>query len=81
MCNDSIVEYSGRKATVNGEPTEAAIVTAGIKYGAYSTKLKERVNEIPFDSGRKMMTTIHKIKTGYRIVTKGAPDVIVKEMF
>ena len=78
MCNDSIVEYSGRKATVNGEPTEAAIVTAGIKYGAYSTKLKERVNEIPFDSGRKMMTTIHKIKTGYRIVTKGAPDVILK---
>ena len=78
MCNDSIVEYSGRKATVNGEPTEAAIVTAGIKYGAYSTKLKERVNEIPFDSGRKMMTTIHKTKTGYRIVTKGAPDVILK---
>lgn len=78
MCNDSIVEYSGRKATVNGEPTEAAIVTAGIKYGAYSSKLKERVNEIPFDSGRKMMTTIHKTKTGFRIVTKGAPDVILK---
>lgn len=78
MCNDSIVEYSGRNATVNGEPTEAAIVTAGIKYGAYNSSLKERYNEIPFDSGRKMMTTIHKTKKGFRIVTKGAPDVILK---
>lgn len=79
MCNDSIVEYSGRKASVNGEPTESAIVSAAIKYGAYNTKLKERYNEIPFDSGRKMMTTIHKTSTGFRIVTKGAPDVILKK--
>ena len=37
-----------------------------------------RVNEIPFDSNRKMMTTIHKINNGYRIITKGAPDVLLE---
>ena len=38
----------------------------------------ERVTDIPFDSERKMMTTIHKIPKGYRIITKGAPDVLLK---
>ena len=37
-----------------------------------------RVNEISFDSERKMMTTIHKLQNGYRIITKGAPDVLFK---
>ena len=39
----------------------------------------KRINEIPFDSDRKMMTTIHKIGDKYRIITKGAPDVILKK--
>ena len=38
----------------------------------------ERINDIPFDSSRKMMTTIHKLGNKYRIITKGAPDVLVK---
>lgn len=76
LCNDSIVEYSGRKATVTGEATELAITNAAIKYGAY--KSDKRINEIPFDSDRKMMTTIHKTSYGYRIITKGAPDIILK---
>lgn len=37
-----------------------------------------RVNEIPFESSRKLMTTICKTNTGYRIITKGAPDVLLK---
>lgn len=40
----------------------------------------QRVNEIPFDSERKMMTTIHKIGSKYRIITKGAPDVLIKDV-
>lgn len=40
--------------------------------------MMQRVNEIPFDSERKMMTTIHKIGSKYRIITKGAPDVLIK---
>ncbi len=38
----------------------------------------KRIADIPFDSNRKMMTTIHKLKQGYRIITKGAPDVLLK---
>ena len=74
MCNDCIVENK----KVSGEPTEAAIVNAAIKYNAYMIN-DNRVNEIPFDSTRKMMSTIHKTKNGYRIVTKGAPDVVLNK--
>ncbi len=77
MCNDCIVNYKKNEATVDGDPTEVAIVNCAIKYNSYN-KVNSRVNEIPFDSDRKMMTTIHKIKNGYRIITKGAPDVILK---
>lgn len=38
-----------------------------------------RMKEIPFDSGRKLMTTVHIIPSGYRIITKGAPDVLLKK--
>ena len=38
-----------------------------------------RINEIPFDSNRKMMTTIHKIGNKYRIITKGAPDILLNK--
>ena len=78
MCNDC--KINGK--TVIGEPTESAIVNAGLKYGKNKNTLYEqmrRVNEIPFDSERKMMTTIHKIGSKYRIITKGAPDVIIQK--
>ena len=78
MCNDC--KINGK--TVIGEPTESAIVNAGLKYGKNKNTLYEqmrRVNEIPFDSERKMMTTIHKIGSKYRIITKGAPDVIISK--
>ncbi len=77
LCNDCNVNYEGKMATVDGDPTEVAIVNAAIKQGAY-LKTSNRVNEIPFDSDRKMMTTIHKTQNGYRIITKGAPDVVLK---
>ena len=78
MCNDC--KINGK--TVIGEPTESAIVNIGLKYGKNKNTLSEqmkRVNEIPFDSERKMMTTIHKIGSKYRIITKGAPDVIIQK--
>lgn len=78
MCNDSIVTSTIKKSEVTGDPTEVAIVEAAIKNNSYQT-IKTRINEIPFDSTRKMMTTIHKTKTGYRVITKGAPDVIIKK--
>ncbi len=77
MCTDTIEE----NGDVQGEPTESAITSAAMGLGLYKTTLytkMNRVNDIPFDSTRKMMTTIHKIEGGYRIITKGAPDVLLK---
>lgn len=78
MCNDCKINNKN----VIGEPTETAIVNMGLKYGKNKNILYDnmkRVNEIPFDSERKMMTTIHKAGNKYRIITKGAPDVILKK--
>ena len=81
MCTDcNINESEGLHIT--GDPTEIAIVEEGIKKGADKRqlyKIMHRANDIPFDSKRKLMTTIHKIKGGYRIITKGAPDILIKK--
>ena len=80
MCTDAQVEYTNGSKLANGEPTEIAIVNAALDEGIDKSELyveMERVKDIPFDSNRKMMTTIHKIDRGYRIITKGAPDVIM----
>lgn len=69
-----------RDDTVTGEPTEAALVAWANKLGYSKTDLKEnypRVGEAPFDSGRKMMTTVHKIDDNFVQLTKGAPDVVI----
>ena len=80
MCTDcNVIEEAG-KIEVNGEPTEVALVNQGFSYGKDKRELYSkmpRVNEIPFDSNRKMMTTIHKIGNRYRVITKGAPDVLL----
>lgn len=78
LCNN--VEI-GLENKLIGEPTEIALMEIAIKNGVYKNKEEQvlpRVNEIPFDSKRKMMTTIHRNKTGYKIITKGAIDVILE---
>ena len=63
-----------------GDPTENAIVSKALDFGLNKENLyktMERVNEIPFDSDRKLMTTIHKFGSKYRIITKGAVDVLL----
>lgn len=80
MCTDCDISYSKGKIIVNGEPTEIALVQNGLKNNKNKTELYQhmpRVNEIPFDSNRKMMTTIHKVNNKYRIITKGAPDILL----
>ena len=67
---------------VTGEATEKAIVEEALKNGENKNTLYEemkRIDDIPFDSERKMMTTIHKVGNKYRIITKGAPDVLIKK--
>lgn len=80
MCTDCSI--SNETGKIEGEATEKAIVEAAINAGENKNKLYEempRINDIPFDSERKMMTTIHKIGNKYRIITKGAPDVLIKK--
>ena len=81
MCTDCKVYNKKGKIEIVGEPTEMAIVDVATRNGKNKEelyKLMPRINEIPFDSNRKMMTTIHKLeKNKYRIITKGAPDVLL----
>lgn len=82
MCTDCDIIYQNGKLEVNGEPTEVALVNQGLDNGKDKNELYRampRVNEIPFDSNRKMMTTIHKIGNKYRIITKGASDVLLEK--
>ena len=83
MCTDSeIVSNNEGTMEAEGEPTENAIVNEGLKIGKNKNELyskMQRVGEIPFDSNRKMMTTIHRFGNKYRIITKGAPDVLLKK--
>ena len=61
---------------VEGEPTEVAIVKEAIKEKFY--KLFPRIGEISFDSNRKLMTTVIELQNGkYRIITKGAPEILL----
>ncbi len=81
MCTDCEISFLNGKTEVTGEPTEVAIVNNGLKNGINKDLLYQempRINEIPFDSNRKMMTTIHKCGNHYRIITKGAPDVLIE---
>lgn len=82
MCTDCDVNYKENKPQIQGEATEVAIVQNAFKLGFLKDDLYNkfpRVSEIPFDSTRKMMTTIHKINGKYLAITKGAPDVLIKK--
>ena len=82
MCTDCEIEYENNVINVIGEPTEIAIVNKAIEQNINKKELyrtMERVNEVPFDSTRKMMTTIHKYNNQYRSITKGAPDVLINK--
>ncbi len=82
MCTDCDISYKKNKVLVEGEATEKALVEAAIKQGQNKEELYEqmqRINEVSFDSKRKLMTTVHKKGDGYRIITKGAPDVLLNK--
>ena len=77
LCCDAELDTDGN---VTGEPTEAALVAWADKLGLKKYDLKKqypRSGEAPFDSGRKMMSTVHTSEDGIIQYTKGAPDVII----
>ncbi len=77
LCNDAVVNSDG---SVTGEPTEAALQKFSFDNGLDRAKLLQlqpRIAEAPFDSGRKMMSTLHSLGGNVIQYTKGAPDVIL----
>ncbi|MBE6834786.1 MAG: calcium-translocating P-type ATPase, PMCA-type [Ruminococcaceae bacterium] len=79
LCSDAEIDSDGK---VNGEPTEAALVSYANSIKLNKNILKEsqpRIGEVPFDSMRKMMTTVHNVEGALIQYTKGAPDEILKK--
>lgn len=80
LCNHAEILQKDDEFVLNGDPTEGAMLVAGMKAGFTRKQLLtqfEIVNEFPFDSTRKMMSVIVKDPSGRQfIVTKGAPDVL-----
>jgi P-type Ca2+ transporter type 2C len=81
LCNDSRLK-NNKRWEIFGDPTEGALVVSAEKAGLNKIELEKqfpRVDEIPFDSNRKCMTSIHKINKEKIAYVKGAPDVILKK--
>jgi Ca2+-transporting ATPase len=79
LCSDAEIKQGSSDAT--GEPTEAALVNFAYKLGLPKYELEAkapRIGEAPFDSNRKMMSTVHKKETGEIIqYTKGACEILL----
>ena len=77
LCNDTKV---GADNILTGDPTETALVDMGFELDFEPSVLEEfpRVEEIPFDSERKLMTTVHKMQDKYIVYTKGGIDELLK---
>ena len=79
LCSDANPDETGNAV---GEPTECALVNWATKEGLLKPEMEHetpRVGEAPFDSGRKMMSTIHRMGDRFVQYTKGAPDEILKK--
>lgn len=77
LCSDAELSED---ESLTGEPTETALVAWANKLGEKKYLLKAtmpRITEAPFDSNRKMMSTVHKTENGIIQYTKGAPDVVI----
>jgi P-type Ca2+ transporter type 2C len=84
LCNDAALRppSGGHEWTAIGDPTEAALLTAAARLGLEPEHLAvglPRVGEVPFESGRKRMTTMHQRPAGgVRVLCKGAPEALLQ---
>ena len=77
LCNDSVISEDGKEI---GDPTEVALTVFADKKGYITQRMREtypRLQEIPFDSDRKLMSTAHNIGGRDIMITKGAPDILI----
>ncbi len=90
LCNDALLEEGEEGHRMVGDPTEGALIVAAAKADLTREMAEEafpRVGEIPFDSARKMMTTLHRVEgelpiaveTPYVAMVKGAPDFVLEK--
>jgi Ca2+-transporting ATPase len=81
FCNDASLEEREGRWSVKGDPTEGALIVAAAKFGLNPTDLRlasPRIEEIPFSSERKRMTTLHRLGDGRILaILKGAPEMAV----
>lgn len=80
LCNDSELVKEKDKWSISGDPTEGALLVAAAKGGIRKQEVEaiyRRVDEIPFSSERKRMTTIHLTQDGKYVYSKGAPELIL----
>ena len=80
LCNDSKLSKENNSYKFTGDPTETALVDLGIKSNIIKDSLDQefkRVAEIPFDSDRKLMTTVHEASGGLVAYTKGGVDELL----
>lgn len=80
LCTDGKVEIEDDAEKHIGDPTETSIVAAARRFGIYKDDIEKafpRLAEVPFDSDRKLMTTIHRIDGKIIAVVKGAPDILM----
>ncbi|WP_028790975.1 cation-translocating P-type ATPase [Tetragenococcus muriaticus] len=76
LCNDSYINTDENEI---GDPTEIALINFSQKQGAESKKIQEanqRIDELPFDSDRKLMSTLNEVNGERLLLTKGGPDVM-----
>ena len=82
LCNDTKVTKDGEEFKLAGDPTETALVDLGIKLNMLKTTMDDenpRVEEIPFDSERKLMSTVNNTNQGLFVYTKGGVDEILSK--
>jgi Ca2+-transporting ATPase len=81
LANDAKLSVNGEKWETTGDPTETALLDVGMKFGINRNTLeteRPRIAEIPFDSERKMMTTVHRLKNNaLALYTKGGLDEVL----
>lgn len=79
LCNNSVT-FSDREI---GDPTEVALVHLGNKYNIDELNIRKqykRFGEVPFDSNRKLMSTVNRVGNRYIMITKGAVDVLLSRI-